>query len=99
MRSDAPEQPELCPQELDSNGAELDFEFELSEPPDNGAVTTLASLPISGLFERLPTENARTLLDSCGVMSNLEKKKRRVQFHRLLFANNDFVILAHLKAH
>jgi len=74
MRSDAPEQPELCPQELDSSGAELDFEFELSEPPDSGAVTILASLPISGLFERLPTENARTLLASCGVMSNLDKK-------------------------
>lgn len=71
IRSDAPEQPELCPQELDNNGAELDFEFELSEPAGNGAFIILASLPISGLLERLPTENARTLLESCGVISNL----------------------------
>lgn len=77
MRSDAPEQPELCPHELDSNGAELDlFEFELSEPTGSGAVITLASLPISGLFERLPTENARTLLASCGTMSNLPCKQQ-----------------------
>jgi hypothetical protein len=77
IRSDAPEQPELCPHELDSNGAELDlFEFELSEPTGSGAVMTLASLPISGLFERLPTENARTLLASCGVMSNLPCKQQ-----------------------
>lgn len=74
MRSDAPEQPELCPQELDNNGAEFDFEFEASEPAGNGAVITFASLPISGLLDRLPTENARTLLASCGVMSNLRKK-------------------------
>lgn len=71
IRSDTPEQPELCPQELDNNGAELDFEFELSEPAGNGAVIILASLPISGLLERLPTENARTLLASCRVISNL----------------------------
>lgn len=74
MRSDAPEQPELCPQELDNNGAEFDFELEVSEPAGNGAVITLASLPISGLLDRLPTENARTLLASCGAMSNLHKK-------------------------
>lgn len=76
MRSDAPEQPELCPQELDNNGAEFDFEFEASEPEGNGAVITLANLPISGLLDRLPTENARTLLASCGVMSNLRKECR-----------------------
>lgn len=74
MRSDTPEQPELCPQELDNNGAELDFEFAVSAPAGNGAVITLASLPISGLLDRLPTENARTLLASCGVMSNLRKE-------------------------
>lgn len=79
MRSDAPEQPELCPQELDSNGAELDFEFEVSEPAGNGAVITLANLPISGLLDRLPTENARTLLASCGVMSNLHKDCSKVK--------------------
>lgn len=79
IRSEVPEQPELCPQELDSNGAELDlFELEPSEPDGNCAVTTLVSLAISGLLERLPTENARTLLeDSCGVMSNLHMRKER----------------------
>lgn len=88
IRSEVPEQPELCPQELDSNGAELDlFEFEPSEPGGNGIVIILASLAISGLLERLPTENARSLLASCGAISNLYIKKRQNSdfIHALIF--------------
>lgn len=66
IRSEVTEQPELCPQELDSNGAEFDLlELELSQPTGNVAVTTFANLPISGLLDLLPTENARTRLASC----------------------------------
>lgn len=85
IRSDAPEQPELCPQELDNNGAEFDFEFELSEPAGNGALIILASLPISGLLERLPTENARTLLASCEVISNLCIKNNNTIYFASIF--------------
>lgn len=86
MRSEATEQPELCPHELDSNGAEFDlWEFVCSEPAGNDVVTTFANLPISGFLDLLPTEKARSLLASCWVISNLLETPRRYTIARYTF--------------